>query len=42
MPTFVFPYSPPPAFVSAVKSDVFPLPGGPTIPTSRATAANGT
>src|SRR6185437_10239571 len=36
MPTFVFPYSPPPVFVSAVKSDVFPLPAGPTMPTSRA------
>ena len=27
MPTFVLPYSPPPVFVSAVKSDVFPLAG---------------
>ena len=41
MPTFVFPYSPPPVFVSAVKSDVFPLPDGPTMPTSSATAAEG-
>src|SRR5439155_190512 len=38
MPTFVFPYSPPPVLVSAVKSDVFPLPDGPTMPTSSATA----
>ena len=37
MPTFVLPYSPPPAFVSAVKSVVFPAPGRPTIPTSSAT-----
>jgi hypothetical protein len=37
MPTFVFPYSPPCAFVSAVKSVVFPLPGKPTMPTSSAT-----
>jgi len=41
MPTFVFPYSPPPVFVSAVKSDVFPLPDGPTMPTSSATAVEG-
>ena len=41
MPTFVFPYSPPPALVSAVKSAVFPLPDGPTMPTSSATARNG-
>src|SRR5262249_54904490 len=38
MPTFVLPYSPPPDFVSAVKSAVFPLPAGPTMPTSSATA----
>ena len=37
MPTFVLPYSPPPVFVSAVKSVVFPAPGRPTIPTSSAT-----
>ena len=36
MPTFVFPYSPPPVLVSAVNSDVFPLPAGPTMPTSSA------
>ena len=36
IPTFVFSYSPPPVFVSAVKSVVFPAPGRPTIPTSRA------
>ena len=41
MPTFVFPYSPPPVFVSAVKRDVFPLPDGPTMPTSSATAVEG-
>ena len=37
MPTFVFPYSPPPVRVNAVKRDVFPLPAGPTMPTSSAT-----
>ena len=37
MPTLVLPYSPPPVFVSAVKSVVFPAPGRPTIPTSSAT-----
>ena len=38
IPTFVLPYSPPAARVRAVKSDVFPLPGGPTMPTSSGTA----
>ena len=37
IPTFVLPYSPPPARVSAVNSVVFPAPGRPTIPTSSAT-----
>ncbi len=41
MPTFVFPYSPPPVLVSAVKSAVFPLPDGPTMPTSSAIGREG-
>ena len=36
----VFPYSPPAAFVSAVKSVVFPAPGRPTIPTSSAMSSS--
>src|SRR5439155_1649236 len=41
-PTFVFPYSPPAAFVSAVKRVVFPEPGSPTMPTSSAMTAHDT